>query len=247
MKCTREQFECIKPKLKGFINRSLSDFEKLNYLCNFAWGEKDTISNFNSSDYKNFNREVHETWNEKIFLEACGIETKEKTFTITKDQLRQLTDPKLKEWFPEVFETKLEVGKWYKNGDAGYQKSIARVVELHGDNHQFAGYGFDYDEDWVNNIDNTTIWGAHNWIEATEEEVFEALKNEAEKRGFGEKCLFIFDGIQASALCGNDFTFNGNELFLQEGLVFSNGKWATIIQTITKSEAEKLLNKKIIY
>ena len=36
----------------------------------------------------------------------------EGSFSITKDQLRQLTDPKIKEWFPEVFEVKLEVGKW---------------------------------------------------------------------------------------------------------------------------------------
>ena len=30
------------------------------------------------------------------------------------------------------------------------------------------------------------------------------------------------------------------------GVIFEKGKWATIISTITKSEAEKLLNKKII-
>ena len=43
------------------------------------------------------------------------LTTKEPSFSITKDQLRQLTDPKVKEWFPEVFEVKLEVGKWYKS------------------------------------------------------------------------------------------------------------------------------------
>lgn len=156
-----------------------------------------------------------------------------------------MTDPKLKEWFPEVFEVKLGVGKWYKNGDAGYQKSICRVVELHCDNINFAGYGFDCDGDWTASH-NTKHFGSNNWIEATEEEVFEVLKNEAFKQGFGEKCLFIFNGIQASALCGNIFTFNGNKLFLQKGLVFSNGVWAEIIKTCTRAEAEKLLNKKII-
>ena len=29
-------------------------------------------------------------------------------YSLTKDQLRQLTDPKVKEWFPEVFKVKLE-------------------------------------------------------------------------------------------------------------------------------------------
>ena len=36
------------------------------------------------------------------------LTTKEPSFSITKDQLRQLTDPKVKEWFPEVFKS----GKW---------------------------------------------------------------------------------------------------------------------------------------
>jgi len=35
----------------------------------------------------------------------------EGSFSITKDQLRQLTDPKVKEWFPEVFKVKLEAEK----------------------------------------------------------------------------------------------------------------------------------------
>ena len=28
-------------------------------------------------------------------------------YSLTKDQLRQLTDPKVKEWFPEVFEVNI--------------------------------------------------------------------------------------------------------------------------------------------
>ena len=80
MKCNKEQFEAIKPYInkEGLRLKHISEyFDRADYLCNFAWGEKETISNFTTSDYKNFNREVHETWNEHIFLNACGIEKEE--------------------------------------------------------------------------------------------------------------------------------------------------------------------------
>ena len=175
------------------------------------------------------------------------LTTKEPSFSIKKDQLRQLTDPKIKEWFPEVFKVELEVGKWYKNLDEGYEKSICYAMELHGDNHQFSGYGFDYELKWFYGKD-TDHCGSENWVEATNEEVFNALKIEAVRRGFVDGVYF------KSPVSGDNYKFT-NIYFTEatdmawsenEGVIFKKGNWATIIPTITKSEAEKLLNCKII-
>lgn len=168
------------------------------------------------------------------------LTTKEKTFSITSGQLMQLengfTLPKLKEWFPEVFEVKLEVGKWYKSDMGGlwYVEKITKNGQI--------SFGINYEGRWIDSGERQST----GLFEAIEQEVFEALKNEAEKRGFGEKCLFYFEGFKFNALYGNNFTFEDGKLYLQEGIVFSNGKWAEIIPTCTRAEAEKLLNKKII-
>jgi len=76
MKCNQEQFEAIKPKLGGLKIKSIASFKACEYLLNNYMGEKLLISNNNASGKLDFpERIVHETWNEKIFLEACGIET----------------------------------------------------------------------------------------------------------------------------------------------------------------------------
>lgn len=78
MKCNQEQFNLIKDKLEGkieFYSVSAKEFEKYDYLVNCDFGR---LSNVNKLDFKHIWRqspEIHETWNEKIFLEACGIET----------------------------------------------------------------------------------------------------------------------------------------------------------------------------
>lgn len=75
MRCTQEQFEAIKPKLKGLKIEDLSSFEDCPFLTNNLRGEKDLISNIGSHDAQSRGREYVEQWNEKVFLEACGIET----------------------------------------------------------------------------------------------------------------------------------------------------------------------------
>lgn len=78
MKCNREQFDIIKYKLEGkteFYSVSEEEFERYNYLVNCDFGG---LSNVHKLGFKHIWRqdpEIHETWNEKIFLEACGIET----------------------------------------------------------------------------------------------------------------------------------------------------------------------------
>lgn len=76
MRCTQEQFEAIKPRLKEnnieIVDIS-SNFTRYCYLVNNFKSIQNKIANVGTEDYKNSNREVLETWNEKVFLEACGI------------------------------------------------------------------------------------------------------------------------------------------------------------------------------
>ena len=181
-------------------------------------------------------------------------------YSLTKDQLRQLTDPKVKEWFPEVFKVNLEVGKWYnriwKDGDrdlfliSDFIDNKFFIGEFFRNNERIeegVGYRFKNEKD-----------ERYFQFEATNEEVFEALKIEAVRRGFVE-------GVRITPMFYNgkdyypdkniisrplNFKLKGNVFVVDGGndeyRIFVNGKWATLVKTITKSEAEKLLNKKII-
>lgn len=69
MKCTQEQFDSIKYK----INESfmINKFDEYPYLINnFA----DKLGYISNTCEPIFNSEVHEEWDEQVFLEACGIE-----------------------------------------------------------------------------------------------------------------------------------------------------------------------------
>jgi len=74
MRCTQEQFDAIEPKLRDLKIWYITPFTDCNYLVNNVGGETKTISNVMNHAKGDHNREVHEEWNEEIFLEACGIE-----------------------------------------------------------------------------------------------------------------------------------------------------------------------------
>ena len=74
MKCTQEQFDAIKPKLKGLKVTNISSFSDCDYLVNNLGGERKLISNVMYHAKTDRNRVAHEEWNEEIFLKACGIE-----------------------------------------------------------------------------------------------------------------------------------------------------------------------------
>lgn len=161
-------------------------------------------------------------------------------FSITKEQLRQLTDPKVKEWFPEVFKVKLEVGKWYKS-----KIGLFCITKI--ENNIANAYGFQ-NGIWKNK-GRFTLDVAENDVEATKKEVFEALKNESVKRGFVEEAYFEGLDYRECTLEGTSFLFENNILYASsvfKHIIFKNGIWATIIPPITKSKAEKILNRKII-
>lgn len=70
MRCTREQFEAIKPKLieRGFVINAVFAFKYYPYLANNLMGMNGVISNINSIE----DSTVYEEWNEEIFLRNLG-------------------------------------------------------------------------------------------------------------------------------------------------------------------------------
>ena len=181
-------------------------------------------------------------------------------YEITKDQIETLsitdhgdTKIKLKEWFPEAFETVLEVGKWYtyrayndpqNDGICFVTKKPVLQEKL--------GFGINGRKEWREEF---TYLQGYVFKEATESEVFEALKNEAVKRGYDKENTFVksifFDEREVNLSCSGydktNFRLERNGEFIYNGVtIFKNGKWAEIIPTITKQEAEKQLGMKII-
>ena len=144
--------------------------------------------------------------------------------------------------FPKLFkEDALVVGKWYKSRGClfNYQKQ--------GD-----VYGFFTDVGWNN---GGWIWDGTSAKLATDKEVEEALIKEAKKRGFkeGVRVERLLESNLGS-LNGDSRTCENKEFKLYHGhltignlLIFHNtGKWATIVKTITKEQAEKELGKTIL-
>ena len=250
MKCNKEQFEAIKPKLEGIEIYSVTCFNDYPYLTNTG-GYLDSISNISKGNFEvTLSRVecIYEIWNERVFLEACGIETQE-TFEITKETIIKY---KMKDEFPEVFKVKLEVGKWYKTKS----NCLFNLNEI-TDNF-YLGYGFTESMTYYNYFKE---YIRTELKEATEKEVFEALKNEAVKRGFKEGVCVqdVYNGKTekcTTSISSNNFDYekigagiNSGKMALRDSdgsIIFFNGKWAKIIPTKTKEEAEKLLNCKII-
>lgn len=134
---------------------------------------------------------------------------------------------KIEKECPELFKSKLEVGKWYKaESHKAFmfinKKTVAGIY----------GYGFDYKGNYTNEW-NAVFPLSSDYTLATEEEVKEALIKEAKKRGFKDwvKIKPLWE-TKASywSLIGNKFEFNfkDNSLFLSS-CIFYNGKWAEII------------------
>lgn len=168
----------------------------------------------------------------------------QETFEITKETIIKY---KMKDEFPEVFKVKLEVGKWYKTKS----NCLFNLNEI-TDNF-YLGYGF---------TKSMTYYGEFKEYirtelkKATQQEVFESLKNEAVRRGFVEGNYFIEPencvaySDQKILIKGNVEAYReDNSMLCMSGsnsLIYKNGTWAIIIPTKTKEEAEKLLNCKII-
>jgi len=248
MRCDKEQFKAIKPKLeKAKIEiKNISDnFGRYCYLVNNYIGKR-SVSNVSVLWIDEFNRIVHEQWNEKVFLEACGIDT-EPEYVITKDQLLQLKGTVAEKWFPEFFEVKLEVGKWYKKDDL---LCLINFIDAKGRFFQrFHCYGFNTPTGYNNFCFDVMHDDCHGFKPATPQEVEQALKNEAVRRGFVEGVYFQVPNSLTISKCENEIILNPKNnsiLYYGDYCIFKDGIWASIIPTKTKEEAEKLLNCKIV-
>lgn len=176
-----------------------------------------------------------------------------KKFKITKEQViqlaknnqenkEQLVDDDLRNWFPEAFKTKFtgwakDIHEFNKEWIAYYENDILR-------------YGINASGEWfeAKSISNYKECDSNRL--ATEQEVKTALINEANKKyplGTNINCLVNKNNIRIVCEFSQvDYYFDENDMYLAGACIFEKGKWATITETITKEEAEKLLNKKII-
>jgi len=98
MKCSQKDWDSIKDKLDQEKIVSITSFDNEPYLVNdFNYdGEIANITKPTKKKVKK-NYEIHETFNAKIFLEACGIEFDE--YEITKETVLKY---QMKDEFPEV-------------------------------------------------------------------------------------------------------------------------------------------------
>jgi hypothetical protein len=146
-------------------------------------------------------------------------------FTITKEQLRSLTDPKVKEMFPDAFRNVLEVGKWYKSD----LWSAIFCANTKYTGNEFTGYGVKGDDSFYKYL---SLFSKYDLKLATNEEVFEALKRAAIKMGYkkGLYCIFGKDK-HIRAIEEGEFSIgiNTNSLIIGSDCIFQNGEWAEIV------------------
>jgi hypothetical protein len=232
IKCNEEQFKAIELKLLAGGCRviDIHFINDINYLVNNYCDYNHTITNVNPSVRNKKNREVHEQWDEKVFLEACGIET----FTITKDTILKY---EMKEEFPELFP--LESGRWLKNSD--YPLWMVYIV---GDGGRF---GFNANGVWFNEGSSASgveicenILNSKNSSYATVEEVKTKLINEAEKRGFVKGVKFVSIADTPSEVTYESPWFDGYKTKMMwnyaGGLIFINGVWAEVVKKIAPED-----------
>lgn len=110
MRCNQEQFDAIKPKLKG-KDTIIWCFGKYPYLCN-NFDNKKQITNISKRNETFKTYKIYETWNEATFLRACGIEVE--PLTVSKEFILELHNEviwpsvkaKIEKEFPQLFEVK---------------------------------------------------------------------------------------------------------------------------------------------
>ena len=243
MKCTQEQWDSIKGRIPEKMINSVTSFKKYSWIFIDKTGQ---ISNIRKGEYRkkiwSIAKETYETFNAKIFLEACGIDV-EPTYKITKETVIKYN---MKDEFPDALKKELEVGKWMKTPIGG----LYCPKEKQGNG--FICYGFTptsrtYKEIFV------LLYITKNDTEATPQEVEAALISEWEKNN---KNVFEIDNSSICELGGKYKISNkpthkyweaNNMLTIDEVCVFLNGQWATIIQPekMTLEQIEKELGRKI--
>jgi hypothetical protein len=165
-----------------------------------------------------------------------------------KDFIIEVHDNACNDWrnriekeFPKLFKKDdLVVGNWVKTNKG----SIFCIEKITGNT--LYGFGIGY---------STKIWDKNYFASksvcllATDKEVEQVLIKEAKKRGF-KKGVFIINeymGYVWNGICGsNEIAFKHGTMCIDNIIIYEKGKWATIVETITKEQAEKELGKTIL-
>ena len=174
-----------------------------------------------------------------------------KTFELTQEQINQLAEKKhakelLQQFIPEAFKTELEVGRWYK------LKDNPKILALYDcfKHHRPYVYIFNEKGDYEYRVEFSLFELPTYWELATEEEVSEALINEAKKRGYkeGVRCQFgLIKEIRTIETNDFEFKLEYNTLVIKRkdgnsDIIFRNGKWNEIIEEEpTKEEINRVL------
>lgn len=155
-----------------------------------------------------------------------------RNYNITEEQIKklstqdQIVEEYLNKWFPEAFIKELEIGEWYKIK----HHDCALINYQPG-----KSYGLGLAGLWCDNFNNKFL--KTNAIEATDEEVKQALIKEAEKRGFKKGVEFTplySDGTShydSSKFNDDDyfiFDEDQNSLDIPGFRMFCKGIWAEI-------------------
>ena len=138
--------------------------------------------------------------------------------------------------FPKLF--KEVANGWYKDKKNDWCMFIENGT---------VKYGFDTDGVWKEDLSfNYKIRKGD--YKATEKEVEEALIKEAKKRGFvkGVNISYLICTRNSFGFDGTFSIYNDSLVDNRHAVIFSEGKWATIVETITKEQAEKELGKTIL-
>ena len=114
MRCTQEQFDAVKPKLECIKIESACDFETFPYLINYYADEENNIGNVHFNAIRN-ERNIHKTWNEEIFLKACGVEVN------TLEQQLQKAEAEVKRLKEAIEDSEIKVGDWVKRTREGLE------------------------------------------------------------------------------------------------------------------------------
>ena len=160
--------------------------------------------------------------------------------------------------FPKLFKKYgLEIGKWYKYPDFKNWK----LLITDNTKGKEKGVGFNCSEIWMKDWLTNGGDELSSLIPCSDKEVEEALIKEAKRRGFekGVKFIKLSNGVVQTVDCLPYFQYGRLAVLspktewssvykggCSNPSIFDNGKWAEIVETITKEQAEKELGKTIL-
>lgn len=142
--------------------------------------------------------------------------------------------------YPEFEEGEFKVGDWIIGKDGFSPITPVKILKKDNYNH-FSKNG----DSTINDFVSDKYVG-----KATKEEIEKHLIEEAKRRGFKEGVNYysVITGNEVNKILSNLKYYERTDNLTDGcgGSVYLKGKWANIIETITKEEAEKKLNCKII-